>query len=491
MADSHSIGVDYIESLNRRFTKASVTALILFYLVLSAMSSGFARVNEAQATHALSIIKTASPNYFEASDPDYISGSWVFGAAFQAAPLLSSLPEHPTRDEALIELDRLAREWFVIRFSFLGTSVFVDLRLLAPLLPFLMLSGGSYLYLAWKKPRILERSIANHTELHAALARTRHPEVLATAGIATLMVALVAWAVHIYARVLRLLDLALLVDYACALVCAAVYLLAYCDLALADFRHADSAHNICKFEKARLWMTSRLVWISNRWGDISNAQWGVGIGLVITTLISSVAVSCNGTFGDTERAESGYAFATASWNDSQIMWLGVTDVWIGMPMRVLYRAVIVLSIAWAIFAVIRTALRWRRNTTRRQGFEATCARATYLVNALALMMAVSSVCLHPWSLTSAFAVNVVAVIFSVGAVFWAHPLHPPDGASTAYRWAAVILVLVPPGLTFGLSALMEIYFFHLVGIPMLIVGLVLQQLAIGTWLTEDRLRSAS
>ncbi|MGE3519934.1 MAG: hypothetical protein AB7J63_13365 [Vicinamibacterales bacterium] len=474
--------VETIESLNSRFTTLSVSALILCYLVLAALDSGMSRVNGDQAAQYLSIIKTAYPESSRAG----FGGSWVFGAAFEASEPLPSLPEQPTADQALIELDRLADEWFVIKFDLLGTSIAIDLRLLAPLFPFLMLSGGTYLYILWRTPRVLARSSAADATHRAALVRTRHPQALADAGIGAIALAVIVWAFVLYARAVTLPALDLAIDYIGALICATAYLAAYGDHALTELHHSAGLPAVSTFGRARARIASWWRTLATRGTGHPTAQWFAGAALVLLTLVSSTVVSCgHGPFGDIDRAESGLTFLTSEFNDANISWLGVNDYWISIAMWVLYRVVIAATVVWAARELAVLLMRSPRHQLPRYRLEIAAGRATAVVNDLALMTAVSSVCFRPWSLSAAIPLNAVALAVAVGVVVWIRKRRPHDGSAAAHRWAAILLLLIPPGLTFGLSAAVEIYVFRLIGVPLLVGGLLLQQRTLRAWLGED------
>jgi hypothetical protein len=444
-----------IERLRQTFTRTAAVALALLYFALAGLTDAMARVDGDDAARELTRVRDL--------DRTDLKASYVFSRQ------LANLPTPPVerKDPEVIRevstrLEVLAKEWFSARFGLLGTTVSLDLRLIAPLLPLLVALVGAYLWVIHRKIGALETAHVAPAGGVVPLWNTsgfrRHPHLLVHLAVLASGAALTAWLVQMLMSLRVLVADNVQIDYVNAIVCAVAYLILYVSDATRVTSGALQAGGWTQRLRRLLSIVREKVLTTAR-ERFPRSQLVAGAFLVLLTLILPLAKSCD------EEPKKGYEYVTY---DDDALWfnadfIGITDY----PMRPLYGALLLVSCG----ALVRAVRPWRWTTVRVNsrtrwviGFATAISRSTIVLAACSICFFLRSA--PPYG-------DIAGVAFWAGCTFWLwQARHRP--IDRARRWETIELVLLPPALTFGLQACGYLYQLRLVGVPLLMVGSLLQ-----------------
>ena len=371
-------------------------------------------------------------------------------------------------DMAVRELERLATAWFVVKLNLLGTTISVDLRLLAPVFPFALATTLTYLYVIRRKSRSLlaqldpapeTRGGSAQYELSASML-LRHPQVLLNAILLGLGCIVGYWTYIQYADLADLLSDNAQTDYLNTLLwvggCLSMYA-CYVHTAIRppqdSVQHYWAERLIAR--GAAIWRTAATAAISWR----PTRQLFGGAAIVLVTLFTGTAISCG-----SERAASGYEYLKKGYNPFDIRWFSGPHT--SLVMWILYWGTIVFS---ALFLIVPSTAPTGRIARKRE-------QTAVVIYTLTVLTAVCSICFY--TVSTGDEGNLAALVAAIGIYTWSrrHISAAVDEQDLvrSRQWAGILFFLTISILTFGRRAVEYIYAQRLIGIPLLLSGCLIQ-----------------
>jgi len=452
--------------LRRTFTRVAVASVALLYFALSGLETAISRVNGSEVQDLLAEL--------DGVDVSSLSGSYVLSqrvSSFKRSVAASGAGDGTLQNNpALVadveeRLEALADDWFSVQFSVFGTNASVDLRLLTPLIPYLICVAFAYLGTVHRKIRFVE-SCSPAAETDApwqSSAYRNHPHVLIQGLTFLAAIGLLAWFVQTFESLSGLVDDDLWTDYQNTIICSVAYALIYVSDVTRAFGGVSSAKSwTSRLRRIFSWVRDKLIAAPGR--IRLRGQMFTGSGLILVTLIAPLATSCEGD------SYNGLEYATG-WGNT--MWFSGMNLLgaslIDFPLRTLYIA----ALAVAAVAVIAAVAPWRRISGRPGTIIRYAIAISAWVPRLVLLLVVCSIALFGISEDARVVGDVLSVIVWAGFA-WFLWLARGDPAARSKYYGTIGLALLPPSLTFGLGAVQELADLALYGVPVLMAGCLIQ-----------------
>jgi hypothetical protein len=466
-------GLAEIDRLRQTFTRVVLTSLALLYFALAGITTAMDRVNGDDVTDKLAPLAGVGHQALE-QDVSYVFSRQVAALPEPTNPESDRVGDLRKQQEIGKELEQLARQWFSISFQLLGTTLTVDLRLIAPVVPFLVLVVIAYLAVLHRKARALESVVATAASGDDAAAGLlaspffrRHPNALLQFCVLVAGATLLGWLLYAFASLRELISGDLQVDYANAMVCCGAYLVLYVSHVHTQLVGADQRPRW--YERIRQGIAHVRRWFSVSRPRRPRGQLFSASGLVLMSLVLGTAASCESKPHKHWVPRTGWEYLRA---ETDVTWFTGDDLigsLIDPVMRPLYGAIVLISLV----ALIGALLPWRNRAWRWPRVQRwTLVVAASLTGSMVLL-AITSICLFGLSNDMRFLGDVAALPVWVIASVWLWRARRQSPVREQ-RWELLVLIFVPAAATFGVQGVRYAASLALLGLPLLIIGSAIQ-----------------
>jgi len=451
-----------IDGLRQTFVRVTVVAIALLYFALAGLTSAMARVDGDEVARELDPVRDLNR--------DRLVASYVFSRRLANLPVNPKPVDEPAVvDRVSARLETLATEWFSVKFELLGTTVGADLRIVAPLLPFLVALLIAYLWVTHRQVGALEDAFAaalaessgSPVPVWQTAAYRRHPHVLVSFTVVIGAGVLLWWLVGLFSSMQELVAADVLIDYVNTVAWAALCLMWYVSDVTGALRQGADADRAWSRRLRHFVSRVRTRVLTSEATVFPRGQILAGSTLVLLTLVVPTTQSCD------DAPRTGYQYLD---DREDAMWFnGFISSFTDFPMRPLYAASVVASAG----AVLVAFLPLRINGRRRQAWARRSVVVARVVSSATTFLAVCSICTFGVSDVARTIGNVATVALWIGLSIWLWRTRarPEDRVR---RSDSIAVALFPLALTFGIQAGRHVYELGLYGVLTLVVGGLLQ-----------------